>query len=166
MKRVVLGILCNNTFFLLRIFQILSFYAFIIFIVKRRFPVTLNRIHLIDRIIDLIQQFCIALFNNDVEIAAAKFIHDSLIVCFSQRTGNNRINFFALKGFLHLCGRIKIRWNICKSFVVCKIRKLFIPGVSVQKRHTHTVVSAVIAVHNRAVVTADGQHPIIGSDRT
>ena len=31
---------------------------------------------------------------------------------------------------------IKIRWNICKSFVVCKIRKLFIPGVSVQKRHT------------------------------
>ena len=31
---------------------------------------------------------------------------------------------------------IKIRWNICKSFVVCKIRKLFIPDVSVQKRHT------------------------------
>ena len=31
---------------------------------------------------------------------------------------------------------------------------------------TNTVISAVIAVHNRAVVTADGQHPMIGSDWT
>ena len=39
-------------------------YAFIIFITKRRFPVTLNCIHLVDCIIDLIQQFCITFFNN------------------------------------------------------------------------------------------------------
>lgn len=30
------------------------------------------------------------------------------------------------KSFLHLCCRIKIKWIICKSFIACKIRKLFI----------------------------------------
>ena len=166
MKRIVLGILWNYTFFFLCIFQILSLYAFIIFIIKCRFPVTLNCIHLVDCIIDLIQQFCITFFNNDIELAAVKFIHDTLIVCFPHRSGSNRINISALKSFLHLCCRIKIKWIICKSFIACKIRKLFISWASVQKCHTHTVVSTVIAIHNRAVVTADGQNPIIGSDRT
>ena len=133
---------------------------------KCRFPVTLNCIHLVDCIIDLIQQFCITFFNNDIEIAAVKFIHDTLIVCFSQRTGSNSINISTLKSFLHLCCRIKIKWIICKSFVACKIRKTLYLGASIKKCHTHTVVSTVIAIHNRAVVTADGQNPIIGSDRT
>ena len=44
-----------------------------------------------DCIIDLIQQFCITFFNNDIEIAAVKFVHDTLIVCFSHRSGSNRM---------------------------------------------------------------------------
>ena len=83
----------------------MSFYAFIIFIVKRRFPVTLNRIHLIDRIIDLIQQFCIALFNNDIEIAAAKFIHDSLIVWFFTSDRNQLWDADRPQWQQHDCGR-------------------------------------------------------------
>ena len=57
---------------------------------------------------------------TDISIDAVKFIHDTLIVCFSQRTSSNSINISTLKSFLHLCCRIKIKWIICKSFVACK----------------------------------------------
>ena len=59
------------------------------------------------------------------------------------------------------------KWGLTAPFITMQLARVTrrdFDGENII--HTHTVVSTVIAIHNRAVVTADGQNPIIGSYRT
>ena len=77
----------------------------IVFVLQRIFPVTLGCVHLVDGIIDFIQQFCIALFHHRIKIACNKFFQNTFAFCTSQGTGNDCIDCSLLQSLRHLIRR-------------------------------------------------------------
>ena len=108
MKGILLGILGNDALFFFRVFQIFGIGAFVIFVIEGRFPVTLGSIHLIDRIIHLVQKRGVSFFNDHIEITAAEFFNNTLVICFAQGAGDDSINGSILKSLVHLLCRIEI----------------------------------------------------------
>ena len=165
-KGIVLGILGDDALFFFRILQIFGISAFVIFAIEGRFPVALGGVHLIDCIIYLVQKLGISFFDDHIKITAAEFFKDALIVHFAQGTGDNGINRSILKCLCYLLSRIEIDRFVSEAFGSCILRKFIVPGVSAQECNTHPIVGTILSLNDGAIIAADSQDTIAGSDRT
>ena len=166
MKGILLGILGNDTLFFFRVLQIFGIGSFVVFVIEGRFPAAFGSVHLIDCIIYLIQKFSVSFFDDHIKITAAEFFKDVLIVRFAQGTGDNGINRSILKCLCYLLSRIEIDRFVGEAFGSCILRKFIVPGISAQECNTHPIVGTILSLNDGAIIAADSQDTIVGSDRT